>query len=578
MTIFFFFARRFLLFTIFASLYSISAFTAQAAVIDQISQDFKPLDGYVIKSVGDAYIIDLDQRHGISTGDLFSVLGPGEAITHPVTGKVIGTLDTVKEILKVTRIKKGYSFSKPLGGSAGIKIGDPIRRFENIPSIFWDYTGQGRSFSAQLQSALPHLNWQDYDTAQRTRPEELTPVRDLSNMMYFILTNSGVEVRGPDFLILRKYDLPASLSATGKAPSVAVKVPQSTVSTLAPKIMEPAPEKDVHYAPIFKGSQTIGNLPSVTMMADFIKDDNHVLMAVTNGSEIHIYKVKDKIISVTKADSPTPSQILALKWWQPADKGQIFLAVTAWSNKKVSGILYKFEKEELIPLKKTVPRILGSFDLDEDGKPETLLGQSFDGENFFGSSIKEVKIRNDRNENIKFKRTLPRRFTVVGGQIGDLTGDGKLESAFVRSGILYIHHGKKNIYTSSKEMGGSLSIITYDVDILKKDPMIDSATFELSPVAADIDGDGQLELLAVASDRSSFRIPAVFQDAKKFHLVVFKYRDGRFVKGTLGGKIEGPVQGLAVVDRRVLFVLSQPGSLFGKDGRSHLLSYPLAKK
>ena len=138
----------FLLFTIFASPYSISALTAQAAVIDQISQDFKPLDGYVIKSVGDAYIIDLDQRHGISPGDLFSVLGPGEVLTHPVTGKAIGTLDTFKGILKVTQLKKGYSFSRPLGGSTGIKIGDPIRRFENIPSIFWDYTNRGRLFSA----------------------------------------------------------------------------------------------------------------------------------------------------------------------------------------------------------------------------------------------------------------------------------------------------------------------------------------------------------------------------------------------------------------------------------------------
>ena len=142
----------------------------QAGVVDDIAGDFKPISGYLVMSEGDEYIIDLDHTHGISTGDIFSVLAPGKKIVHPVTQKVLGTLEEVKGILKVTRIKKGFSFARPVGESTNIKRGDPIRRYGNLTAIFWDYTGKGRSFFIQLQKGLPDLKWQDYNTAQNSRP------------------------------------------------------------------------------------------------------------------------------------------------------------------------------------------------------------------------------------------------------------------------------------------------------------------------------------------------------------------------------------------------------------------------
>ncbi len=206
---------------------SITVIPAQAGLIDQITEDFRPLSGYIVKSVENEFIIDLDQSHGISKGDLFSVVNIGEEVVHPVTGKVLGFLEEAKGILQVTRLKQGYSYARLLDKSAEIKSGDPIRRFENLPAIVWDYTGDGRVFSDQLQSALPGLEWQDYDSAQLTKPETLLLPPGQSSTVYFILKDSGIEVRGPKFLVLYKYDLPQSLSTDGKTSSIVKKPPAS---------------------------------------------------------------------------------------------------------------------------------------------------------------------------------------------------------------------------------------------------------------------------------------------------------------------------------------------------------------
>jgi hypothetical protein len=124
-------------------------------------------------------------------------------------------------------------------------------------------------------------------------------------------------------------------------------------------------------------------------------------------------------------------------------------------------------------------------------------------------------------------------------------------------------------------MGGSLSFLTYVVDPTVKNLMPTSASFEISPVAADIDGDGRPEILAVASEKDIIGNIGAAPGIKKAWLEVVKFQDGRFVKGTLGDEMDTPLQGLVVVDRRVLFVATQPGNLFGKGSNSHLLAYSL---
>ena len=213
---------------------------SHAAVVDDIAGDFKPISGYVVMSEGDEYIIDLDKTQGISTGDIFSVISPGKKIVHPVTQKVLGTLEEVKAILKVTRIKTGFSFARAVGKSRDIKRGDPIRRYSNLPTIFWDYTGEGKPVFVQLQKVLPDLKWQDYAHAQRSRPPKPVATSETRQALTFILNEDVIEVRDPEFFVLRSYDMTESLSQSAAPPSTTAKA----AAAAAPVIAAVKNEKD----------------------------------------------------------------------------------------------------------------------------------------------------------------------------------------------------------------------------------------------------------------------------------------------------------------------------------------------
>ena len=114
--------------TIALMLLADSAVTCAAAGQEMAARQSAPLSGYVIQPEGDEFLIDLDARQQIAVGDLFTAFRPGEKIIHPITGEVLGTHDSVKGVLKVSRIKEGYSICTPVGVHAGIQRGDVIRR------------------------------------------------------------------------------------------------------------------------------------------------------------------------------------------------------------------------------------------------------------------------------------------------------------------------------------------------------------------------------------------------------------------------------------------------------------------
>jgi len=279
---------------------------------------------------------------------------------------------------------------------------------------------------------------------------------------------------------------------------------------------------------------------------------------------------------LTESDTPVPANILALQWWQPSAQADPLLAVNAWYDNQLTAYLFRFRDDRLRVVQDNISYILGAFDLDGDRRPETLLGQRFDRKTFYGPFVKQLHLKDGRLARGKPSLDFPRRFTVLGSAVGDLTGDGKPETAFVSSGILWIYSGNERLYQTPKEMGGSLSYVTYEVDPQMKDFQLNNAFLEVPPVAADLDGDGRSELLAVASDRPFVVAPGLGLRAGKMQLNVIDFRDGRFVKGTLGEMLDLAIQGVAVADNEILFVGSEPGSLL-KKGNSHLLAYSLAQ-
>jgi hypothetical protein len=582
---------------------------ALAAGIDDISKDFKPLSGYVIMPVQGEFLLDLDAGKGVAVGDLFSIVKPGEKIVHPVTKEVLGSLDEVKGVLQVTRIKSGYSYARPLGEAKGIDKGDVVRRYENLSAAFWDYTGQGEAFFSELKTALPALEWQEYAVAQAQRPQVPAAPAKGAPQLLFILRHDGLEVRDSvGFQTIRAYPAPA-LQATlpvpvpalpGISPApvpapVPVPVPTSLEARMQAleqrlqgeagepqtpyRLEQPAtkPAAGVAFQTAFPGFKSLGNLPWVTTMADFVRDGERLLLAATDGKEVRIFTVGDSLAPLAQGDTSYEAEILAVRWWRPAPGDELRLAVSAWNGRRVESALFALRGDRLVVLQEHLPYLLGVFDRDGDGSPELLLGQDFDHSTFFGVQVKALSMVKQKLVEADPGFPLPRRFTVQGSLFVDLTGDGRPETIFVRDGLLYLYAGEKELYRSPKQMGGSLSAAVFQTNPNAQQTATDFAAFEVPPMAVDLDGDAGPELLTVASDRSSLGASSVGPGVKKSWLSVLKFRDGMFVKGTLGEELDVPLQGLTVAPGRVLFVASEPANMLGQGGASHLLSFPLAQ-
>jgi hypothetical protein len=154
-----------------------------AGPIEEFSAFFRSASGVVIMPAGEEFLVDLDATKGIREGDLLTVVVPGEKIVHPVSGEILGNLDAVKGILRVTQVKAGYSVVRPIGQAEGIKRGDTVRRWDKVPAAF---RGEGENAAAlhrELKTALPHLDWRD---AAKDVP------------LTFVLRDGQLEARGPD--------------------------------------------------------------------------------------------------------------------------------------------------------------------------------------------------------------------------------------------------------------------------------------------------------------------------------------------------------------------------------------------
>jgi hypothetical protein len=540
-----------------------------AALEDDIDRDFAPLAGYVVLKENGEFIIDLDADHGIRLGDIFAVVGPGKEIVHPVTQKVLGKLETVKGILKVTRMASGYSFTRALDESQTITRGDAIRRYALLPAIFWDYSGSGKPIYSKLREKLPQLKWREYHKTQQQRPFQAKPTAATANALTFIYAQDELVVRDPEFNELHRYFLGSASMPTKSAP----KAPLAAAPAAS---RPPSTGKAPVIAPEYQQVQHVAELPNTSLMADFLSIDGNLWLASTDGTIIEVFKLTNELEPVGSSRPSTSARVLALKWWVPTAAETPYLAVTTWEDNTVVGLIFRLTGNRLSPLSQRIPRILGTFDLDADGLPETLLGQNFDGETFYGERIASLELTGGdiRTKSLKIK--LPRRFTVIGSLLADLTGDGKLENAFIRNGILYIFNGKRRIYKSVKKMGGTLSFLTYDVDPSFQQPKTTTAAFEISPVAVDLNADGSNELLASASERSLLGSVRIASGLTKTWINLLKYDSGRFASGKLGEEFEVGLQGITINQQRLLLVTTEFGDLNADGGKSHLLAYSLA--
>lgn len=533
------------------------------AQVEQITQDFKPLTGYVVSKETQGYVIDMKRADGIGVGDLLSVVGPGKPLTHPVTGKVLGQLEQTKAVLKVTQVGDEFSFARAVDGAAAVARGDPVRRYINVKALFSDQSadGSGEPLYAQLRHALPSLEWVGYATGSAATSQ------NIPGGLVFELRDKQLTVRDVESELVRSYRIGDVQPVTRRSLAAPAAATATGPEVMLPERTPEAPGSGVLQADFPEGGQHVDRVPGKVLVADFVRQDDRMLVVTTDGSSIQVADVTDGVNTLAKEELLNLGNITSVYWWQPAAGEPPYVVVNGWDEVETRGVIYRFAGARLTRASNPLSYIMAAFDRDEDGRPELLLGQSFHTETYFGIRVRQLAFGGKGINERKVSFPIPRNFTVQGSSFADLTGDGQPEYAQIRGNQLHIYDSQaKLLYKSAPPMGGTLSFITYEVEPDLKDSLHNTVTFELSPVAVDLDGDGQKELLAVSGERSTTLFPGVDPGVKKSWLAVFQHREGNFIRGRLRSEWEVPIQGIAADSKRMLVMVPQSHSFFTRGG------------
>ncbi len=554
------------------------ALNSNATMIEQVKKDFAPVSGCVVMPAGNEYIIDLDAVQGITAGDLLAVIKQGKAIVHPLTHKVLGTLDKTIAVLQVTRVKSGYSYAKKISGDTStIKAGTKLQRYSGLSAVFSDKSDAREDLFAKLKAALPALQWQNSNSAT---------IADL----FFNADERGLQVRDSKGQLIRSY--------TDDRSTVTTQLPVPAKRPSAVRYTTPAPA--TYNAPLAQGAVTyeqplqprqssgvvmnmefprftkIGQFGATTIMADFETVNDQLLLATTDGGSIQVFTVANGLQLVAKGDSATFGQILAISWYQP-QPGTACLCVTVWSDDAISCDILQLQGNRLIPVVQDYSQMLAGFDVDGDGRSELLLGQEFIRDGFYGKRVSKISLHGSKLSATPVDFAIPHQFRIFGSMICDISGDGKPEVIFTHNRRLYIYSGEQQIYKSSKELGASISTITYAVDPDAQNPMLNTASCEVAPVGTDLDGDGIAEIVAIAAEGNIMQSMGVASAIDKTWLAVFKYRNGMVMKGTLGDKLERPLQGVSVANGQAYMVATDVSDILDKNEATYVLAIPVTK-
>jgi hypothetical protein len=568
-------------------LLTVSPRFAAAGVIETVREDLRPVSGYVVMQREGEYVVDLDARHRLRVGDLLSVVTKGPEVIHPVTKEVLGRLDEAKAVLQVTQMKSGFSLARLVSGNEKIADGDIVRRFAHLTAMVQGPAGS-RARYEELRNALPELEWQGLFSAGKQ--EGGGPKADL----VFTLEKNELRMSDREGHPMRTWAYPvAAAEPVQQQPAPVVSSqpakPGAALSTPAPVPQAvgkgPSPVQWSAGGADFGPFKNLGELPDRVLMSAFTRDVDRLLLATADGERVRVFsEAGGRLVVVTSVRGDAVVSPLAVAWWRPEKTGPLYLVVTAGEElsrgsgtrveTQLSGTVYEFAGDTLRPVVTGLRYFLGTFDRDGDGQSETLLGQEFHPRDEYGRTF-VLRMEGGKVRRGKPEFALPREFTVLGGAMGDLTGDGKPETAYVRNGILWIYSGTKRIYESSKGMGGSIATLTYDKNPDVQNSMFSVLSLEVPPFRHDIDGDGVPELLVVASESGFLKVPGIGPGIKKSWVNVVKFQGGSFKKGLLPGELENPIQGIWADGKQVVLVVSRTTSVISKEGSSSLLALPL---
>jgi hypothetical protein len=539
---------------------------AEKTTVGKIVKELGPVEAKIIKGPDERYLINMGTTHNIKKGHLWTVYSTDKQVIEPITGKKLGVLSEPLAIGKVTRVEKHFSeiSVKCLKESCNIKSGITAKRYCEIKAVFQDVNGSWFSLYEMIRANLPSLNWQGYQSIETSAdvaqlPEGVVIVADKERVTIW----SGGEILSIHNEMTSAQSLPQPALTPSTTPMTEKKEiarKQKTV-TSTPGVMIPGLSTNLK----------IENYKAVTSI-NHIVDSVRITEADETKSPYFIYLRKKKLYA---------RAIQSKKRYQYAyngfgdvinmslgPNGLIVLNIFVKNEGMASRIL-KFTKDGFTVLVRDIDYLLEFLDMNGNGVNESLIGQHFDEESFFGSGVFHLNIDNSGTVTQHGPINTPTGFNLFGAIMADLDQNNIKDTAYYNPG------GKLVVYEANKQKWESpspfdpIKIMLIDDFVNESNPPKDVPVW---PQSALFSADHVLFAVVPSNQTGIWRI--VGGRSKNGGLGLLCPGNETYAFRLLTTKFQGPVQSIFMYGNE-LYIAVAEGNIFTGQGKTHIIAVPM---
>lgn len=507
-------------------------------VYEQIKKDFTPISGLIIGIDEKEIIIDKGSAQGVKPKDIFAVYKRGKKIVHPETQKTLGFTKELIGKIEITRVEENFAVGKALMQREPFPVPTPITRFSDLKVLI---ISENPNITENLFLLLKtNLSESVVIFNPTLRFSQLNPQYLLSEKvdLLFVEEETGIKVFDGRLELLRYYG-----SFSLKKPIITSSKPLSQPSIA---------ERYTEAKPTSLQPSLLGKTKAEVIQAEFsdLDGDNVPELIYFNSQGLFIVKIREGLLASYK---PDVGQIVNFSL---GHEGWIALNVYDERVGMRSEVL-RHTSQGLVSIIKNVNLILNFVDYVGRGVKDTLLGQTFDPDSFFGKEVYILK-REDNQLVYAKKLDLFEDYQNIGTIFVDLDQDGTPEIlAYLPEGRIGIYKDKKLVWKTPYPVVNHF----YQIRLVKGkkgQEIVKKILYPLvSPVV--IHKDRTYEVLFVSVD---FPLDRVKKDLKHIPLnsatsQVFslRFEEGTYFYRNLGNAQVGFITGLGWLSNYLYYVL-----------------------
>lgn len=504
-------------------------------IYEELKKDFSPISAYIIGKEDKTFIIDKGRVQGIKPKDIFMIYKTGKKIVHPITKKVLGYIKKPIGKLEIIRVDENFAIGKIISQSEKISVPALIKRFSELKIlIIADDQTLGNKLFLILKDLLPESKI-IFDPNLRFSEIKKDFLFSEKIDLLFVVEDEVIKVYNSYLNLIRAYGnlfykdlkkIPKDQNNIKKLSSVKI------------------------YTPVLIKHFTGGIFQSEI---NDINNDGKPELIFFNSQGIFITDIKGNSITQYK---PEKGKIIN---FSTGMNGLIALNIYDKDAERMKSEILKITSEGIKPQITNINLILQFVDYKGKGIKNTLLGQTFDSNSFFGKDVYILKIEKNQLNYVRKLDNLPKEFRIIGSIFADLDKDKNIEI------IEYLKDGKIAVIKNSEivwKIPYTIAEHFYNVSLIKgkpASPIIREIIMPLiTPVLADFNRDGNLEIIfasikfplkQVVNDLESIPLESATSD-----LLLLGFKENYYFKNITQPQ-KGFITGIGVWKNQIFYTL-----------------------